>query len=197
MDNQEFSILQHRIAVSDDQQAFLLLHQYFQPKLYRFAKAIVHNREDAEEVVEDVFVRIWQKRKTLDHVHNLKLYLYTATRNFALNYIRPRSGTEQLNIDDLNIELQTALPNPQEAAEHSEIRKVVNKAIEELPQRCKVIFKLVKEDGLKQKEVAELLHINIKTVENQLAIAIKRLALSIESVTQVSGKQPIKSQEKS
>ncbi len=195
MDNHEFSILQHRIAVSDDQQAFLLLHQYFQPRLYRFARAIVHNSEDAEEIVEDVFVRIWQKRKTLDHVQNLKLYLYTATRNFALNYLRPKAGSEQLNIDDLSIELQTTLPNPQQAAENSEIRRVVNKAVEELPQRCKVIFKLVKEDGLKQKEVAELLHINIKTVENQLAIAIKRLALAIETVTQVPGKPLVKNQE--
>ena len=188
MDNHEYSILQHRIAVSDDQQAFLLLHKYFQPRLFRFAKAIVHNREDAEEVVEDVFVRIWQKRKTLDHVQNLRLYLYTATRNFALNYIRAQRGSEQLNIDDLKFELQTGLPNPQEAAEHSEIRQIINKATAELPQRCKVIFKLVKEDGLKQKEVADLLHINIKTVENQLAIAIKRLALAITEVAPQNSK---------
>lgn len=188
MDNHEYSILQHRIAVSDDQQAFLLLHKYFQPRLFRFAKAIVHNREDAEEVVEDVFVRIWQKRKTLDHVQNLRLYLYTATRNFALNYIRAQKGSEQLNIDDLKFELQTGLPNPQEAAEHSEIRQIINKATLELPQRCKVIFKLVKEDGLKQKEVADLLHINIKTVENQLAIAIKRLALAISEVAPQNSK---------
>jgi len=188
MDNHEYSILQHRIAVSDDQQAFLLLHKFFQPRLFRFAKAIVHNREDAEEVVEDVFVRIWQKRKTLDHVQNLRLYLYTATRNFALNYIRAQKGSEQLNIDDLKFELQTGLPNPQEAAEHSEIRQIINKAILELPQRCKVIFKLVKEDGLKQKEVADLLHINIKTVENQLAIAIKRLALAISEVAPQNSK---------
>jgi len=188
MDNHEYSILQHRIAVSDDQQAFLLLHKYFQPRLFRFAKAIVHNREDAEEVVEDVFVRIWQKRKTLDHVQNLRLYLYTATRNFALNYIRAQKGSEQLNIDDLKFELQTGLPNPQEAAEHSEIRQIINKATLEMPQRCKVIFKLVKEDGLKQKEVADLLHINIKTVENQLAIAIKRLALAISEVAPQNSK---------
>ena len=180
----EFAVLQHRLAVEDDQVAFIKLYRHFQPLLKKFAYSICKNREDAEEIVEDVFIRVWMKRRTLDQVTNLKLYLYIATRNFSLNYCRNRQMPDQLNIDELKIEIQSLLPNPQQHVLSLEACRQIAAAVEELPHRCKVVFKLVKEDGLKQKDVAELLHISLKTVENQLAIAVKRIALAIE------GKRP-------
>lgn len=179
IDPAQFAVLQHRLAVFDDQQAFIKLFRHFQPALKKFAYSICQNREDAEEIVEDVFIRIWMKRRTLDQVQNLKLYLYLATRNFSLNYCRNKHNTTQLNIDEMKIEFQSLLPDPQQQLLSLEIQEQIGKAIEELPHKCKVIFKLVKEDGLKQKDVAELLHLSLKTVENQLAIAVKRIALAI------------------
>lgn len=179
IDPAQFAILQHRLAVFDDQQAFIKLFRHFQPALKKFAYSICQNREDAEEIVEDVFIRIWMKRRTLDQVQNLKLYLYLATRNFSLNYCRNKHNTTQLNIDEMKIEFQSLLPDPQQQMLSMEIQEQIAKAIEELPHKCKVIFKLVKEDGLKQKDVAELLHLSLKTVENQLAIAVKRIAIAI------------------
>jgi RNA polymerase sigma-70 factor (ECF subfamily) len=179
IDPAQIAILQHRLAVYDDQQAFIKLFRHFQPALKKFAYSICQNREDSEEIVEDVFIRIWMKRRTLDQVHNLKLYLYLATRNFSLNYCRNKHISHELNIDEMKIEFQSLLPDPHQQLLTLEIQVQIAKAIEELPHRCKVIFKLVKEDGLKQKDVAELLHLSLKTVENQLAIAVKRIALAI------------------
>jgi RNA polymerase sigma-70 factor (ECF subfamily) len=179
IDPAQFAVLQHRLAVYDDQEAFIKLYRHFQPPLKKFAYSICKNREDAEEIVEDVFIRIWMKRRTLDQVNNLKLYLYLATRNFSLNYCRNKQLATQLNIDDMNIEIQALSPDPQQQLLSLEIQQQIAKAIEELPHRCRVVFKLVKEDGLKQKDVAELLHLSLKTVENQLAIAVKRIAVAI------------------
>lgn len=175
----QYAQWQHRIAVSDDEDAFLHLYRHFKPKLEKFAYSICHVKEDAEEIVEDVFVRVWVKRKTLDQVQNLKLYLYVATRNFSLNYLRVNQRNAHLVIDDLRVEIQDITADPEQLMSNAERITQINYAIGELPNRCKVIFKLVKEDGLKQREVAELLHLSPKTVENQLAIAIKRLAQAI------------------
>ena len=191
MDKAQMSDFQHRIAVSDDQQAFLALHAHFQPLLQKFAYSICRNQQDAEEIVEDVFVRIWVKRKTLDQIHNLKLYLYLATRNFSLNYIRNRHGIQQFDIEAMQVELQDLEPDPQERMVHAEMKNQLREAVNELPLKCKIIFKLVKEDGLKQKEVAELLHLNLKTVENQLAIAIKKLIQTIGKYKESTTGKPV------
>jgi RNA polymerase sigma-70 factor (family 1) len=175
----QYAQWQHRIAVADDEEAFLLLYRHFKPRLEKFAFSIVHVKEDAEEIVEDVFVRLWIKRKTLDQVQNLKLYIYVATRNFSLNYLRINQRNAHLVIDDLKMELQDITADPEQLMSDAEQMARINYAVGELPNRCKVIFKLVKEDGLKQREVAELLHLSPKTVENQLAIAVKRLAQAI------------------
>jgi len=175
----QYAQWQHRIAVSEDEGAFLHLYRYFKPRLEKFAFSICHSKEDAEEIVEDVFVRVWMKRKTLDHVQNLKLYLYVATRNFSLNYLRVNQRNAHLVIDDLSVELQDITPDPEQLMLNAALIAKINYVIGELPNRCKVIFKLVKEDGLKQREVAEILHLSPKTIENQLAIAIKRLAQAI------------------
>jgi RNA polymerase sigma-70 factor (family 1) len=193
-DSAHFSDWQHRIAVADDEDAFLHLYRYFKQRLEKFAYSICHSREDAEDIVEDVFVRIWTKRRTLDQVHNLKLYLYVATRNFSLNYCRVRQRNAHLDIEDLKIEFLDISIDPQQQMVDAEQVRLLNETVQHLPNKCKIIFKLVKEDGLKQKEVAELLHLTPKTIENQLAIAIKRLALALgrkpRSVPKTSLKNP-------
>ncbi|HSK13963.1 MAG TPA: sigma-70 family RNA polymerase sigma factor, partial [Phnomibacter sp.] len=121
----------------------------------------------------------WTRRKALDQVQNLKLYLYVATRNFSLNYCRDRQKHAHLDLDQMKIDLKELSIDPETRILDMEQLRLMNDAVQQLPNRCKVIFKLVKEDGLKQKEVAELLHLAPKTIENQLAIAIKRLAQAI------------------
>ncbi len=176
------SELQHKIAAFEDQQAYKELFVRLQPRLLQFALSICHSREAAEEVVSDVFVRVWLKRKTLDHIQNLKLYLYIATRNVSLNYLRIEKKHQTLQMDDLQVEVEAFNANPQQLLINAELRKQLAKVVAELPTQCKIIFKLVKEDGLKQKEVAELLHIQPKTVENQLAIAVRKIGQALQAV---------------
>lgn len=173
------SELQHRISAFEDQMAYKELFRRFQPLLRQFAYSICHSREGAEEIVSDVFIRVWAKRKTIDHIQNLKLYLYIATRNVSLNYARAEQKFQTLQLDALKVDFVAIAADPQQMLVNTELKQRIQYLVNELPTQCKIIFKLVKEDGLKQREVAELLHLQPKTVENQLAIAVKKIGKAI------------------
>jgi RNA polymerase sigma-70 factor (ECF subfamily) len=173
------SELQHRIAAADDQFAYKELFLRFQPKLKKFVYSIVHSNEASEEIASDVFIRIWEKRKTLDHIHNLRLYLYVAAKNLSINYMRRQEKFQNLQLNDLKVEIESLELDPHQMMMTSEMLRRIQAAVHELPPKCKIVYKLVKEDGLRHKEVAELLHISPKTVENQLAVAVKKIGHSI------------------
>lgn len=173
------SELQHRLAAFDDQLAYKELFLRYQPRLKRFAFSIVHSSESAEEIASDVFIRIWEKRKTLDHIQNLRLYMYVAAKNLSINYLRRNDKFQSLQLNDLKVELESVDLDPHQLMMTSEIYRRIQQAVNDLPPKCKIVYKLVKEDGLRQKEVAELLHISPKTVENQLAIAVKKIGQTV------------------
>lgn len=171
--------IQSRIALQSDEQAYKELFHYFYPSLYQFALSIVKTGQIAEEVVSDVFIRIWRKRAALTRIRNLNLYLFTSTKNTALNYLRQQKREIDLP-DDYRVQLRSVYFNPEELLITAEMIRRIQQAIHQLPPRCQLIFKLVKEDGLRHKEVAGLLNLSVKTVENQLALALRKLGTAIE-----------------
>ncbi|MBS1601371.1 MAG: RNA polymerase sigma-70 factor [Bacteroidetes bacterium] len=171
-----------QLVSNGDQTAFRQLYAFFYKRLYHFALALVKTRESAEEIVEDVFVRIWQRRTDLSAIRNVRVYLYTATKNSALNYLSQKarqSITEPF--DHIHVDLNDSAVTPEQILITAEIHQKIQKAVEALPPRCKMIFKLVREDGLRYKEIAEILNISINTIDAQMAIAVKRISASIES----------------
>jgi len=163
-----------------DQHAFRQVYLYFYKRLYQFALAIVKVRESSEEIVEDVFVRIWQQRAGLPAIQNLRVYLYTATKNTSLNYLSKKareSITEPF--DHIHVEMNGATINPEQILLTAEMYRKVREAVDDLPPRCKMIFKLVREDGLRYKEIAEILNISVNTIDAQMAIAVKKIATAL------------------
>lgn len=175
----DLSNIQSRIALHNDEQAYKELFHHFYPSLYQFALSMVKSGQVAEEVVSDVFIRIWKKRAALARIQNLKLYLFTSTKNTSLNYLRQQKREIDLP-DDYRVQLRSVYFNPEELLITAEMIKRIQRAIQQLPPRCQLIFKLVKEDGLKHKEVAGLLNLSIKTVENQLAVALRKIGTAIQ-----------------
>lgn len=175
----DLSNIQSRISLHNDEQAYKELFHHFYPSLYQFALSIVKTGQLADEVVSDVFIRIWRKRAALTRIQNLKLYLFTSTKNTSLNYLRQQKREIDLP-DDYRVQLRSVYFNPEELLITAEMIKRIQLAIHQLPPRCQLIFKLVKEDGLKHKEVAGLLNLSIKTVENQLALALKKIGTAIQ-----------------
>jgi RNA polymerase sigma-70 factor (ECF subfamily) len=169
-----------RIA-NNDQMAFREIYHHFHKRLFYFAFAIVKTKEAAEEVVEDVFIKIWNHKENAADIRNLKIYLYTATKNTSLNYLSKKakeSITEAFDNIDINISEQGI--NPEQVMITEEIYKNIQKAVEQLPPRCKMIFKLIREDGLKYKEVSEILNISVNTIDAQMAIAVKRIGEAVK-----------------
>lgn len=151
---------------------FLLLHK----PLCQFAYGILKSQDDAEEVVSDVFIFIWEKKEKLGTIESPLVYLYTAVKNRSLNTMARQKRQQALDSGEWLVPLNSVYFDPEKLMMTEELMQKIRKAIQELPNRCRLIFKLVKDDGLKYREVAELLQISVKTVEAQMAIAIRRLA---------------------
>lgn len=166
--------VQNRMA-EDDQEALKVLYDHYNRRLFELAYAIVRSKEMAEEVVGDVFIQVWQKRKRIRTVENFAFYLYVMTRNSSRSYLRKYGQKKFLNLDELALPLYQIDATPEDLLISAEMLQGINRAINELPPQCRLIFKLVKEDGLKYREVAELLHLSAKTVENQMGIALKKI----------------------
>ena len=171
--------LQGRIARFDDQQAYKELFTSLYSYLFQFAKSLVKSKEPAEEIISDVFIKVWEKRKDLEKIENLRLYLYVSTRNLAYNYLDKQKRTATNALDNVQAEFTSVYFDPEQLLITADMLSRIQKAIDQLPPKCKMIFRLAKEDGLKYREVAEILNISIKTVENQLAIAVQKIGSAV------------------
>lgn len=171
--------LQRRIALYDDEPAYKEIFFTYYNLLLRFAYTFTNDRQSAEEIVSDVLMKVWEKRKDIMSILNLRLYLYISTKNASLNYLSKQKKIKILSLDSLNIDFPTTALNPEELMITAEMMRRINHAINSLPPRCKLVFKLVKEDRLPYKEVADILNISIKTIDNQLAIALRKMSEAI------------------
>lgn len=171
--------LLQKIQFENDQQAFRQLYESLFFRLYQFAFAYVHVKESAEEIVNDVFLGLWQKRCTMDTIGNINVYLYVSVKNASLNYLRKNKKTTPISLDDLTVYHLKITSNPETLLVTHELQICVQAAIEQLPPRCRLIFKMIKEDGLSYKETASILDISVKTVDAQLCLALKKLAQTL------------------
>jgi len=166
--------LQIRVEQSN-QKAFEDLYRLFFPRLYNFAMLYVHKKEAAEEIVNDVMVKIWEKRDTINTIENLETYLFVAVRNHCLNYLQKYSHYHVTIEPESGLAEVISINDPAKDLEWKEINLKLHLAIEQLPDQCRTVFKLIKEEGFKYKQVAEILNLSPRTVETQLFRAIKKL----------------------
>jgi RNA polymerase sigma-70 factor (family 1) len=155
--------------------------QFF--KLYQFAFSFVHSKEIAEEIVNDVFLSLWQKRNTLNTINNIQVYLFVLVKNASLNHLRKNRMPMPVSVDDLCVDHFPLVADPELLVTQRELQKQIREAIEQLPARCRLVFKLVKEDGLSYKEVASILDLSVKTIDSQLCIALKKLAAILQPIS--------------
>lgn len=165
-----------------DQQGFKEFYHCTFFKLYQFAFSYVHTKEPAEEIVNDVFLALWQKRAGLHRIDNINVYLYVCVKNASLNYLRRNALPVPVSVDELSADHLQLVADPELLVLQKETQRIVREAIEQLPARCRLIFKLIKEDGLTYKEVAAILDISVKTVDNQLWLGLKKLALLLQEI---------------
>ena len=169
------------VAEQDDHDSFEQIYRYFSPGLLAYVTTIVNDREAAGDLVQDLFFTIWTNRRSLSAVGNIGHYLYSSIKNNAVRYVTKRNRTVPAVNEDLErITLDTMSPERSFIAR--EQLQELQAAINELPYKCRLVFRLVKEDGLKYKDVAQLLEISVKTVEAHMTLAYSRI---IDCLTQL------------
>jgi RNA polymerase sigma-70 factor (ECF subfamily) len=164
---------QQQIARGDER-GFDNLFRHFYLHLVSFAVDMVKLRPVAEEIVSDVFVKLWQKKEDILLIEKLKVFLFVAVKNQCYNHLR-RHSLWNVTVSPDNVTILSSAYNPEEDMAFRELQHQLNQAVEQLPEQCKQVFKLVREDGLKYKEVAAILDISPRTVETQLYRAVKKL----------------------
>ncbi|WP_158643012.1 RNA polymerase sigma-70 factor [Mucilaginibacter ginsenosidivorax] len=166
-----------RLCFNDDIKAFELLFHNLNTRLIKFCIFYIRQKEAAEDIVSDVFIKCWESRKSLTEVTNPETYLFVAVKNQSFNYLKKFSNIHLVQIEASDeVEFVNTF-DPEKELERKELHFLLDKAIASLPQQACIIFKLIKEDGMKYKEVAEILNISPRTVQTQLFRAMKKLSI--------------------
>lgn len=163
-------------TVPHDEKAFEALFKTYYVRLIFFANRFVNDEDVSREVVSEVFTRLWEERTTLSIKTSVNAYLYRTVQNRCLNFLKHKKiESEYVNYlakNNMLSEIPALHRNP---AQERELKEQIQKAIEELPEKCRDVFKLSRFQNMKNKEIAESLQISQKTVERHMTIALDRL----------------------
>ena len=189
LNNQQFISL----IVKGDQNKFRLLMENTSDELFGFALGFVRNREIAEELVSDVYVKIWKKRHDLKNIKNLKSYLFICVKNECRSHFRKIKNDKIIYFDEIKDYHFLPVDGPEKDLIDAETIEQIYAAIADLPPKCKLAFTLAKINGLKHKEIAEIMEVSPKTVNNHLVSALKKIIESIQLKKKILTKEsPLK-----
>ncbi|HWK05564.1 MAG TPA: RNA polymerase sigma-70 factor [Puia sp.] len=159
--------------------AYTTIYNLCAPSIYYFAKRFVGDREVAEDITADTFIKLFRLHANFDSLINIRAFLRITTRNACLNYLRDLKSKDQQRKDLLYLLTQDQEKGFPEDQYQAELLQRIYDEIEKLPKKCRQVFKLAFMDGLGNEEIAELLHINYQSVKNQKTRALKILRLAL------------------
>ncbi len=131
---------------------------------------IIKDTDGAQDIVQEIFIKLWDKKSNLLEISNIKGYLFRATTNASINYLSQNKNT--ISLEKAGVMLSI---NPDEIITTKELEAKIQYALDRLPPKCKAIFILSRFEGMKYKEIAEHLDISVKTVKNQMLIALDKM----------------------
>jgi len=159
--------------------AFEMLFRRYYAVLCQWAHHYLHDRDASEEVVQDLFYHLWRDHASLSIRISVKSYLYRAVSNNCMMILRNQSRRAAIE-SDLARETQIRESQPSDALENKEIMEIVNRTLEELPERPATIFRMSRYEGMKYREIAEKLSISIKTVEANMGKALEMFRKNLQ-----------------
>ncbi len=162
----------------DSEKAIDLLFRKYYAYLCKSIFRIIPKENIAEDLAQDVFFELWKKRDNINVNISFKAYLRRAGRNKALNFIRDQK-IKWDDVDELDT-VESKFSEASEKVEAGELKKLIDKSINELPDRCRLVFSLSRFEEMSYQEIADQLGISIKTVENQISKALKQLRSKLE-----------------
>lgn len=155
------------------------IYVIYYSRMYRFAKEYVLSGDEAENIVQDVFLMLWEKREVLEIQVSLVSYLFSLVKNKCLDYLRHKEIESKYQKEFCAKRYSLELLN-QAFSSDEEIEEIVTTAVNKLPLRCREIFIKSRIEGKKNREIADELKISLSTVENQMTIALNKLRISLK-----------------
>lgn len=170
-------IIQKKLNDGDVSGLEIIFHGYYND-LCRYVMIFLRDEQVAKNIVQDLFVSIWENRLNIQFHKSIEAYLYQACRLNTLNYIRNRDRREKKNIE-LGNNTSIEIEGPDANFELHELEKILDEAIALLPDRCRQIFIMSRQRDLSYAEIAKQLGLSVKTVDNQINKAIKKIKLHV------------------
>lgn len=177
LDELVFRLKQH------DKEAFNLLFYMYAEKIFKFSLTFFNNETEAEEIVQEVFLKIWLKRETITDPTTFNAFIYTIAKNLIFNNLKKNVYRKKYE-NYLYNKVTEGRNDTENEVLHEETKRRIAEAIDALPKQRKKVFILSRMEGLKNKEIAEQLDISLKTVETHMSLTLKHL----RSVLQVDVK---------
>ena len=153
-----------------NQEAFRIIFKAAYPQVRAFSKGFTKNDADADDIAQQVFIKLWTKRAILANVRNFETYLYTITKNTVLNHMASQKAF-MVDISDVR-NLSTKNTSPLEQIEASDLQLLIDMTVENMPPQRQAVYKLSRVEGLSNDQIAERLGLQKKTVENHLNLAL-------------------------
>lgn len=173
-------VLWNKICLEDDIKSFEQLYRFLYSRLIKFSIYYVVDKQAAEDLVTEVFVKCWENRAASTHVLNPESYFFIAVKNQSLKYLKKNSSITFIDLVDVEEDFSVTAQTPEYILETKELHRQLDFAIAGLAPQAATVFRLIKESGMKYKEVAELLNISPRTVQTQLFRAIAKLRLILQ-----------------
>jgi len=156
-----------------DVKSFEFMFRFYYEPLLGYAQKIIKVEAEAEELTQELFLKLWRNRKTLSIKHSLAAYLYRSIYNSCMQWLKREKLSRQYQKD--NIKQEVSEINPDEILKYEELNRKFFDLMEALPERRRLIFKMSRFQGLKYKEIAEMLSISLKTVEANMSKTLQYL----------------------
>lgn len=160
---------------NDNPKAFQLFFDYSYTTIYRYVGYFIDDKELCKDVISDIYLYLWQNRKKLPEIQYYENYLFICVRNQALQYIKEACRYQKVRLEDAEVSSLSDKGNPEQNTLDSELKDIIELAINTLPPRCRLIFFMVREENMTYKKVADILSISHRTVHAQMCIAIKKM----------------------
>jgi RNA polymerase sigma-70 factor (ECF subfamily) len=162
-----------------DTEAFTAIYNNYYLILYNFVKKFVPEREDAEDITADIFIKLWRLHANFDSIKNIEAFLYITGRNACLDFLRHLQRQSEKQKELMHVLLQQPAEGVLQENLKAEVLKAIHKEIERLPRSCRNVFTMAYLEGLSNSEIAETLQINNQSVRNHKQRAIKLLRIAL------------------
>jgi RNA polymerase sigma-70 factor (ECF subfamily) len=156
-----------------DSTAFSALFKKYYVQLYQFAGRFVNDAQSAENIVQDLFAKLWIQKKNIQIKSSLKSYLYISIKNCSLNYRNQEKFW--ISIEKIEPYQKDIFDSPENSYIESEMHRAVHNAIKQLPEKCRQVYLMKRYENLQYTEIAEILNISVNTVKTQMQRAMKSL----------------------